>query len=116
MNNDQLKADNAQYLWHPMAHPGAMKKSTPDIIAKGEGCWIWDVDGHKMLDGVGGLWACNLGHSNRPVIDAIVAQMKADEMRHAQEAQSAGAVELPAPIKGLMQVAAKVMTTVAHRI
>jgi ubiquinone biosynthesis monooxygenase Coq7 len=47
---------------------------------------------------------------------AIVAQMKADEMRHAQEAQSAGAVELPTPIKGLMRVAAKVMTTVAHRI
>jgi putrescine---pyruvate transaminase len=75
MNHDQLKADNAQYLWHPMAHPGAMKKSAPDIIAKGEGCWIWDVDGHKMLDGVGGLWACNLGHSNKPVRDAIVAQM-----------------------------------------
>ena len=47
---------------------------------------------------------------------AIVAQMKADEMRHAQEAQAAGAVALPAPIQGLMRVAAKVMTTVAHRI
>lgn len=47
---------------------------------------------------------------------AIVAQMKADEMRHAQEAQSAGAVALPAPVQTLMRVAAKVMTTVAHRI
>ena len=47
---------------------------------------------------------------------AIVAQMKADEMRHAQEAQAAGAVELPAPIKGLMRVAARVMTSVAHRV
>jgi len=47
---------------------------------------------------------------------AIVAQMKADEMRHAKEAQAAGAVELPAPIKGLMQVAAKIMTSVAHRV
>ena len=47
---------------------------------------------------------------------AIVAQMKADEMRHAQEAQAAGAVELPAPFKGLMRVAAGVMTAVAHRI
>ena len=47
---------------------------------------------------------------------AIVAQMKADEMRHAQEAQAAGAAALPAPIQGLMRVAAKVMTTVAHRI
>ena len=47
---------------------------------------------------------------------AILAQMKADEMRHAQEAQAAGAIALPAPIQGLMRVAAKVMTTVAHRI
>ena len=47
---------------------------------------------------------------------AIVMQMKADEMRHAQEAQAAGAVELPAPIKGLMRVAAGVMTAVAHRV
>jgi len=47
---------------------------------------------------------------------AIVAQMKADEMRHAQEAQAAGAVELPSPIKGLMRVVAGVMTAVAHRV
>ena len=47
---------------------------------------------------------------------AIVAQMKADEMRHAQEALAAGAVELPAPIKGLMRVAAGVMTAVSHRV
>ena len=47
---------------------------------------------------------------------AIVAQMKADEMRHAQEAQAAGAVELPAPFKVLMRVAAGVMTAVAHRV
>jgi len=47
---------------------------------------------------------------------AIVAQMKDDEARHAQEAQRAGAVELPLPVKGLMRLAAKVMTTVAHRV
>ena len=47
---------------------------------------------------------------------AIVSQMKADEIAHAQRAMKAGAVELPTPIKSLMQAAAKVMTTVAHRI
>jgi 3-demethoxyubiquinol 3-hydroxylase len=47
---------------------------------------------------------------------AIVAQMKTDEAQHAKEALAAGAAELPAPFKGMMQVAAKVMTTVAHRI
>jgi 3-demethoxyubiquinol 3-hydroxylase len=47
---------------------------------------------------------------------AIVTTMKADEARHAQEALAAGAAELPAPIKGLMKLAAKVMTSVAHRV
>ncbi len=47
---------------------------------------------------------------------AIVAHMKADEARHAVEAQASGAIELPAPVKALMGAAAKVMTTVAHRI
>lgn len=47
---------------------------------------------------------------------AIVLAMKADEIAHAQMAQQAGAVELPSPVKSLMQAAAKVMTTVAHRV
>jgi ubiquinone biosynthesis monooxygenase Coq7 len=47
---------------------------------------------------------------------AIVSAMKADEIAHAQMAKQAGAVELPAPVKALMQAAAKVMTTVAHRV
>lgn len=47
---------------------------------------------------------------------AIVAQMKADEAEHAREAQHAGAVPLPAPVQVAMRFAAKVMTTVAHRI
>jgi 3-demethoxyubiquinol 3-hydroxylase len=47
---------------------------------------------------------------------AIVAQMHDDELRHAQAAQAAGAIELPQPVKQLMRAAAKVMTTVAERI
>jgi ubiquinone biosynthesis monooxygenase Coq7 len=47
---------------------------------------------------------------------AIVAQMKTDEVAHARMAQKAGAIELPEPVKRLMGAAAKVMTTVAHRI
>lgn len=47
---------------------------------------------------------------------AIVAQMAQDEVKHALEAQKAGAMELPTPVQGLMKAAARVMTTVAHRI
>jgi 3-demethoxyubiquinol 3-hydroxylase len=47
---------------------------------------------------------------------AIVEQMKVDEARHADEAEAAGALELPAPVKGLMRLAARVMTGTAHHI
>ncbi len=47
---------------------------------------------------------------------AIVSQMRIDEIRHADEAESAGASDLPRPVKELMRAAAKVMTTVAERI
>jgi len=47
---------------------------------------------------------------------AVVAEMQADEARHADDALAAGAATLPAPARWLMRAAAKVMTTTAHRI
>ncbi|MFT7775147.1 2-polyprenyl-3-methyl-6-methoxy-1,4-benzoquinone monooxygenase [Roseateles sp.] len=47
---------------------------------------------------------------------AIVDQMRREEAEHAEAAISAGARSLPPPIPDLMRAAAKVMTTVAHRI
>jgi 3-demethoxyubiquinol 3-hydroxylase len=45
---------------------------------------------------------------------AIVKQMMEDEVRHALDAEKAGAMELPQPVKDVMRAAAKVMTTTAH--
>ena len=75
MTVPQLKAANARSLWHPMAHPKAMQDAPPDIIVRGEGSWIWDVDGHRMVDGVGGLWSANLGFGRTEIRDAIVEQL-----------------------------------------
>ncbi len=47
---------------------------------------------------------------------AIVARMAADEVKHALDAQKAGAAELPGPVRELMRAAAKVMTTTAHYV
>jgi ubiquinone biosynthesis monooxygenase Coq7 len=61
------------------------------------------------------------GHLERlPAADhasrAIVAQMQADEAAHANQAQLAGAAELPQAVKMAMRTAARVMTTTAHYI
>ena len=64
---DELKRANARHLWHPMASPQASQHAPPDIIVRGEGSWIWDVDGHRLVDGVAGLWSVNVGFGRREI-------------------------------------------------
>jgi ubiquinone biosynthesis monooxygenase Coq7 len=47
---------------------------------------------------------------------AVVEQMKRDEAGHAASAEQAGAAGLPLPVRWAMRLAARVMTTTAHRI
>jgi ubiquinone biosynthesis monooxygenase Coq7 len=47
---------------------------------------------------------------------AIVEQMKIDEQEHADLAEHLGAAELPQPVKQLMKLTSKVMTTLAEKI
>jgi adenosylmethionine-8-amino-7-oxononanoate aminotransferase len=70
-----LKENNARHLWHPMAHPADSLANPPDIITEGEGVEIIDVDGHRTVDAVGGLWNGNLGYSCTPVKGAIATQL-----------------------------------------
>ncbi|GAA6195915.1 aspartate aminotransferase family protein [Pseudophaeobacter arcticus] len=70
-----LKEHNAKSLWHPMAHPADSLANPPTIITGASGVRISDVDGHEVIDAVGGLWNVNLGFSCQPVKDAIAAQL-----------------------------------------
>ncbi|MBM7069338.1 aspartate aminotransferase family protein [Actibacterium sp. 188UL27-1] len=70
-----LKEMNARKMWHPMAHPAEMHAQPPKIVVEAEGSTITDIDGHTVIDAVGGLWNVNLGFSCQPIKDAITAQM-----------------------------------------
>nr|WP_285801509.1 aminotransferase class III-fold pyridoxal phosphate-dependent enzyme [Falsiruegeria litorea] len=72
-----MKENNARHFWHPMAHPKDSQDNPPTILTGGEGVSIIDVDGHKALDAVGGLWNVNLGYSCEPVKQAIADQLSA---------------------------------------
>ncbi|WP_373635051.1 aspartate aminotransferase family protein [Yoonia sp. SS1-5] len=71
-----LKEHNGRLMWHPMTSPQDSIDQPPKIITGSEGVCIIDIDGHKAVDGVGGLWNVNLGYSCQPVKDAISAQLE----------------------------------------
>ncbi|MFK7874461.1 MAG: aminotransferase class III-fold pyridoxal phosphate-dependent enzyme [Paracoccaceae bacterium] len=70
-----LKEHNGRLMWHPMTSPQDSIEQPPKIITSAEGVSITDIDGHRVVDGVGGLWNVNLGYSCQPVKDAIAAQL-----------------------------------------
>ena len=70
-----LKENNARMMWHPMTSPKDSIENPPKIITGASGVTITDIDGHRAVDAVGGLWNVNLGYSCQPVKDAIAAQL-----------------------------------------
>ena len=71
-----LKEHNAQHMIHPMTHPASLKDDNmPKIVSQGEGVYITDVDGNRMVDGVGGLWNVNVGYNRPEIKQAIVDQL-----------------------------------------
>ncbi len=64
------------FFWHPMLHPGEMRRRAPIRIVRGDGCHVYDEDGRRLVDGVAGLWNVNVGHNRREVKEAITAQLE----------------------------------------
>jgi glutamate-1-semialdehyde 2,1-aminomutase len=48
----------------------------PVTMARGEGCTLWDVDGHEYLDALGEFTAGLYGHSHPPILAAIVETLR----------------------------------------
>jgi len=74
VNNVYAVMKNQNYLWHPNTQMLEWTKF-PKIV-RGEGMWLIDDDGNKLLDGVASMW-CNVwGHSKKELINAIIKQTK----------------------------------------
>jgi acetylornithine/N-succinyldiaminopimelate aminotransferase len=48
----------------------------PLALARGEGSRVWDVDGNRYLDLIGGIAVSALGHAHPAIVDAVTSQVK----------------------------------------
>ncbi|MCX2842146.1 aspartate aminotransferase family protein [Microbulbifer thermotolerans] len=75
MNKSELQQQDREHLLHPFTDFHELGEQGTRVITGAEGVYITDIDGHKMLDGMSGLWCCNLGYSRREISDAIYEQL-----------------------------------------
>lgn len=66
--------DAAHYL-HPFTDHRALAARGTRVITRAEGVYLYDSEGHRILDGMSGLWCVALGYGRRELAEAAHRQM-----------------------------------------
>lgn len=80
-DRETLERWDDQYVWHPFTPHSVYREEEPVTIVAGEGNYLIDVDGNRLLDGVASIWCNTFGHRRPEIDDAIRDQL--DRIAHA---------------------------------
>ncbi|HSL56507.1 MAG TPA: aspartate aminotransferase family protein [Acidimicrobiales bacterium] len=71
---DELQEMARRHLWGHFSRLGSDGSAELRIIERGEGCYVWDNEGHKILDGLAGLFVVQVGHGRTELAEAAAKQ------------------------------------------
>lgn len=63
-----------RHILHPWTQFGSFERDGSLVFERGEGCWLWDTEGRKYFDAVGGMWCTNIGLGRKEMAEAIGEQ------------------------------------------
>ena len=75
-NTNELQGLDRGHHLHPFTDTKALNAKGARMITRGEGVYIWDSEGNRMIDGMAGLWCVNLGYNRQELVDAACAQLQ----------------------------------------
>ncbi len=70
-----IELDRRHHL-HPFTTFKELAAKGSRIIVRGEGCYLWDSEGNRLLDGMSGLWCINVGYGRERLARAAYEQMR----------------------------------------
>jgi putrescine aminotransferase len=70
-----LQTRDAKHHFHPNTDMAALNAEGTRVIVKGEGVWLHDAAGRKILDGFSGLWNVAVGYGRKEIADAAYRQL-----------------------------------------
>ncbi|MFC7494883.1 MULTISPECIES: aspartate aminotransferase family protein [unclassified Nocardioides] len=73
---DALQRAAKDHLWMHFTRHSSYAEADVPIIVRGEGAYIYDAQGKRYLDGLGGLFVSQLGHGRTDLAEAAAAQAK----------------------------------------
>jgi adenosylmethionine-8-amino-7-oxononanoate aminotransferase len=73
MANRDIVERSLAAVWHPCTQMKHHERFPPVPVARGNGAWLEDFEGHRFVDGVSSWWVNLFGHSH-PAINAAIAE------------------------------------------
>jgi putrescine aminotransferase len=72
----ELQALDAAHHMHPFTDAPALGRKGARVITRGQGVWLTDSEGRRILDGMAGLWCVNIGYGRRELAQVAARQME----------------------------------------
>jgi len=72
----QWQAADAAHHLHPFTDFKSLSAKGSRVIVRGDNIYVWDSEGHRLLDAMSGLWCVNVGYGRRELIDAATKQLE----------------------------------------
>ena len=76
MPTAELQALDAAHHMHPFTDNSALARKGVRIMKSAKGVWLTDTEGHRILDGMAGLWCVNIGYGRKELAEVAAAQMQ----------------------------------------
>ncbi|MCY4040792.1 MAG: aminotransferase [Gammaproteobacteria bacterium] len=73
---EQLRRRDAAHHLHPFTDFADLAKKGTRLVVRGQGVYIFEHSGHKLLDGMSGLWNVNMGYGQPSLINAAREQLE----------------------------------------
>lgn len=71
----ELQDRDTAHHWHPFTDTRKLAARGARVITRAEGVYLVDSEGHRLLDGMAGLWCVNVGYGRSELVDAASRQM-----------------------------------------
>ena len=75
VSTQEIQAQDSAHFIHPFTDHGDLATRGARVIVKGEGIYVWDSEGARLLDAMSGLWCVNVGYGRKELADAAYQQM-----------------------------------------
>ena len=75
-DTEALWRQDLDHVIHPWTDFSTFKEEGSLIMAEAEGAYVFDSEGNRYMDGIGGLWCVNIGYGNEEMALAIAEQVR----------------------------------------